>query len=210
MLFHVVQKRRHKRPIEEYIEHTRFASKCVKVLLFCSTHDNLAHAYLQTFAPYAQFFNLSEDLDLQNVSRELSKYSPKAGDVNNSPVSIRGGSPPTIEGLVSSELTEEELEALAIHLLDIIQKPFGGEGRVDRCPQLLLKPTMTDSEAHHARFWNSRGFKVPAWNRDQPRQGKLPLKRLYEGDKAYGEPSKAAQGKKRKVDDIEAFFKRVI
>ncbi|KAI5798105.1 hypothetical protein FPQ18DRAFT_240575, partial [Pyronema domesticum] len=101
MLFHVVQKRRHKRPIEEYMEHTRFASKCVKVLLFCSTHDNLAHAYLQTFAPYAQFFNFSEDLDLQNVSRELSKYSPKAGDVNSSPVATRGDSPPTIEGLVS-------------------------------------------------------------------------------------------------------------
>jgi len=221
LLFHVVQKRRHKCPASEYIEYIRHASKLVKVLLFCATEDNLAHCYLQTFEPYAVFFDLAEEPDLAEVSNELRKYSrPEDDNDRQSHISTWSGSSGTVSDCSSAsgttvpacpELNDMQLDALASHLLDIFEKPFGGEGRVERCPHLSLQPPMTVTESNHARFWNSRGFKVPAWNRDQSQTAKkLPLKRLYDGDAINGAGGNRGKFgyKMRKVDDIEAFFRR--
>lgn len=240
--------RRHQRPTEEYIECIHHASKLVRVLLFCATGDNLAHCYLQTFAPYAVFFELAEDPDLSEVSRQMSGHSPRmdvrsggsrvaaskaaraapflsySSGHSNSGATSSGASTsystPASGEVVSgsAELSASELDALAMHLLDILQSPFGGEGRVERCPHLDMEPPMTTTEDNHARFWNSRGFKVPAWDRDEPRSlavaslTQLPLESALYGEGCRGVPPPrmhtAAAAKERRADDLDEFFRR--
>ena len=199
------------------------------MLLFCATGDNLAHCYLQTFEPYAVFFDLAGDQDLSEISRQMSRHPSRMDDRSGSPSAVSPRARPyfsyssshSSSGATSSgdsssastaELSGSELDALALHLLDILQSPFGGEGRVERCPHLDIGPSKTTTEDSHARFWNSRGFKAPAWDRDEPRSlalaslTRLPLKRTLYGEGCNMDVAVAAR--KRKVYGIEDFFRR--
>lgn len=174
------------------------------------------------------FFDLAGDPDLSEISRQMSRHLPRMDDYSGSASAVSSRAKPyfsysssysssgaTSSGASSSastaELSESELDALALHLLDILQSPFGGEGRVERCPHLDIEPLKTTTEESHARFWNSRGFKAPAWDRDLPRSlalaslTRLPLKRTLYGE---GRSVHVAVATKRKVCGIDDFFRR--
>lgn len=109
---------------------------------------------------------------------------------------------------ILQELDNSELDALAQHLLHILHTPFGGKGAVESRPNISVQQLHSDRETTHARFWDLGGWRASPWPSNRDTEA-LPLKRLYE-EPVRNLGSLGEEAKKRKAEELEALFGRVV